>query len=715
MDTITKTDFDFDVRSSGFSINFPQVWAAIYRSRFIIAAIVAACLLAGVAITILTTPIYRASATIQIDQEATKVLGTEQSDLSASIQDAERFLETQIGVIQSRSIALAVARDLRLLNGDGFLVAMGVDPDVVEESPLPPAKAKEELVLKTLNENMSVNLPRVSRLATISFDSPQAELSARIANAYAENFIRGNLERKFESSAYAREFLADQLQESQNRLERSERAAISFARETGIIDASQGVARGGEDAPPSLTTSTLVQLNEAYSTALANRSAAERRWQATRSQPVMSLPEVTTNSAIQQLAVMQADLEARLQEESQRRTAEHPLLMQLRERLEMLKTQQRALANSIRDGVRTQRDIAVEQEADIRRQVNRFKDSTLTEQGQAVQLSILRREADTNRRQYEALLQRYNQLNAEAGVQTNNVTIVDRASEPSQPTWPKAVLNMALALFVGLALAGATVFAREQIFTRIISPDDVNERLGLPVLGTIPLWREDGNVIDQLSDPKSEVSEAYNSVRSSISLASGKGIPKTLAFVSTQAREGKSSTCMATALSMSRLNKKCVVVDLDFRRPNVHKLLGMQNDAGASNVLAGETTAAAVIRPTAFPNLSAITGGPIAPNPTELLTDDRISALFDELAQSFEVIFVDSPPVLSLADALVVSNVCEATIFVAEAGRNSPSSAMRAIGRLRDSNSRILGVVLTRFNARRMGYGYDQAYSYRYE
>jgi succinoglycan biosynthesis transport protein ExoP len=277
------------------------------------------------------------------------------------------------------------------------------------------------------------------------------------------------------------------------------------------------------------------------------------------------------------------------------------------------------------------------------------------------------------------------------------------------------VLNMALALFVGLALAGATVFAREQIFTRIISPDDVNERLGLPVLGTIPLWREDGNVIDQLSDPKSEVSEAYNSVRSSISLASGKGIPKTLAFVSTQAREGKSSTCMATALSMSRLNKKCVVVDLDFRRPNVHKLLGMQNDAGASNVLAGETTAAAVIRPTAFPNLSAITGGPIAPNPTELLTDDRISALFDELAQSFEVIFVDSPPVLSLADALVVSNVCEATIFVAEAGRNSPSSAMRAIGRLRDSNSRILGVVLTRFNARRMGYGYDQAYSYRYE
>lgn len=716
MTTLSKLDTEYDAGpASRFSIDLPRIWAAVYRSRFIIGAIMVACLLAGLAITILTTPIYRASATIQIDQEAAKVLGTEQTDLSASIQDAERFLETQIGIIQSRSVAMAVARDLRLLNGDGFLVAMDVDVDSIEESPLPPAKAREELVLKTLSENMSVNLPRVSRLATISFDSPQAELAARVANAYAENFIRSNLDRKFESSAYAREFIAKQLQEAQGRLEQSERAAISFARETGIIDASKGVASGGDDAPSSLTTSTLVQLNDAYSAALARQSSADRRWQAVRSRSVMSLPEVTSNAAIQQLVVQQAEAEARLQELMQRRTAAHPEVLQLQERLKELKSQQQSLANSIREGIRTERDIAVQQASEIGSQVNAFKGSTLTEQAQGVQLSILRREADTNRRQYESLLQRFNQINAEAGVQTNNVTIVDRASVPSEPTWPRLLLNMFLALFLGVAISAATVFGREQVFARINSPDDIGDRLGLPVLGAIPLWSERQDLIEQMSDPKSPVSEAYNSVRSSMSLIAGKELPRSIAFVSTQAREGKSSTCVATAISLSKLGKKCVVVDLDLRRPNVHKLLEIRNAAGASNLLAGTASASDAVQQTEFPNLSVITSGPIPPNPTELLSDDRISALLSELAQSYDTILVDSAPILGLADALAVTHNTEGTVFVIEAGRNSPSSVLRAISRLREDGEKVLGVVLSRFDARKMGYGEDAGYSYVYD
>lgn len=716
IDTSMTPETDLGIQpSSGFSINIAQIWAALYRSRFIVAGIMIGCLAIGIAVTFLTTPIYRAQTTIQIDQEAAKVLGTEQTELSASIQDTERFLETQIGIMRSRSVALSVVRDLRLTADDRFLLAMDVDPQVATESALPLAEARQDLVMKTLAENLSVSLPRVSRLATISFDSPDAELSARVANAFADNFIRSNLQRKFEASAYAREFLSDQLKQSQERLEESERAAVNFARQTGIIDASKGISRGGEDSAQSLTTSTLVQLNQAHAEALAKRALAERKWHAVNSAPLLSLPEVTINPAVQQLAVMKADLQAKVEEEQKRRTSEHPVVQQMQSRLQEIESQQMAIARRIRESIKTERDIAMSQEAAIKGQVDQFKGSTLTEQTQAVQLSILRREANTNRQQYEALLQRFNQLNAEAGVQSNNVSVVDKAATPPEPTWPKLPLNLALALFLGISLSAATVLAREQLFAKLISPDDIKERLGLPVLGAIPLWRADKTLLELLADPKSEVSEAYNSVRSSLSLSSGKGLPSSIAFVSTLASEGKSSACLATALSVSKLKKNCVVLDLDLRRPNVHRLLSMSNNVGASNVLAGETAVSAAVRPTDFPGLSIITGGPVPPNPAELLTDENISNLLQELAKSYDVIFVDSAPILSLADAIAVNNNCEATVYIVEAGRNSPNAVLRALSRLQESRSKIVGVILSRFDAGRMGYGYDYAYGYSYE
>ncbi|MBJ7437629.1 MAG: polysaccharide biosynthesis tyrosine autokinase [Sphingopyxis sp.] len=710
------SDTDLGIKpEAGFSINFAQLWAAVYRSRFIAAGILIGCLAIGIAITFLTTPIYRAQTTIQIDQEAAKVLGTEQTDSSASIQDAERFLETQIGIMQSRSVALSVVRDLRLTADDRFLLSMDVDPQQAADSELPLAEARQDLVLKTLAENLTVSLPRVSRLATISFDSPDAALSARIANAFAENFIRNNLQRKFEASAYAREFLSDQLKQAQERLEESERAAVNFARETGIIDASKGISRGGEDSAQSLTTSTLVQLNQAHAEALAKRSQAERKWQAVSAAPVLSLPEVITNPAVQQLSVMRADLQARVEEEQERRTGEHPAVRQLQQRLQEIENQQMAVARRIRDSVKTERDIAASQETAIKRQVDQFKGSTLTEQTQAVQLSILRREANTSRQQYEALLQRFNQLNAEAGVQSNNVSVVDKAALPPEPTWPKLPLNLALALFMGISLSAATILAREQLFAKLISPDDIKDRLGLPVLGAIPLWHSDKSLVELLADPKSDVSEAYNSVRSSLSLSSGSGLPRSIAFVSTQASEGKSSACLATALSVSKLKKNCVMVDLDLRRPNLHRLLSMSNNVGASNILAGETAVAAAVQPTKFPGLSIITGGPVPPNPAELLTDENITGLLEELAKIYDVIFVDSAPILALADAIMVNNNCEATVYIVEAGRNSPNAVLRAVSRLQESRSKIVGVILSRFDAGRMGYGYEYAYGYAYE
>ena len=220
------------------AIDLEAIWAAVYRSRFWIAGIVLGCVLLGVVVTILSTPVFRAEATVQIDQEAAKVLGTEDADATASIIDSDRFLQTQLDVIRSRTLAQSVAEDLQLFNNPRFFEQMNVDPDSVESGILPPEDAQRELVIETLEENMGVRLPLDSRIATVSFDSPDGNLAARVANSFAENYIRNNLQRRFDTSSYAREFLQQQLQEAAIRLAESEREALDYARRTRVIDAS---------------------------------------------------------------------------------------------------------------------------------------------------------------------------------------------------------------------------------------------------------------------------------------------------------------------------------------------------------------------------------------------------------------------------------------------------------------------------------------------
>lgn len=698
-----------------FAIDFHDIWAAVYRSRAWVLGITLTCFALGVVLTLLTTPFYRATATIQIDQEAAKVLGTEQSDVSSSILDTERFLQTQMDIIRSRSVAISVAEELRLFEDVGFLESMDVDPDSASYTNLTPEEARRQLVLETMAENLTLDLPTDSRLARVSFDSPDARLAARIANSFSENFIRNNLQRKFDTSAYAREFLAEQLKQAQVRLERSERAAVAFASRTRIIDTSNAAdTAGGQPTPRSLITATLVQLNQDYSGAMSKRISAERQWQRARSTNVMVLPEVLTNLAIQQLLQQRSEAQALYEAEIQYRKQDYPTVRQAAAKVAEINRQISGIAANIRNSIKAQYDVAQAQERAIKNQVDRLKGETLNEQNQGIQLSILRREADTNRQQYAALLTRYNQLNAESGVQANNIALVDRATTPSSPNWPKVPLNLAVALVAGIALSSLFVLAREKIFGTIRTPEDVNQRIHLPLLGSTPdVGKEE--ILAQLQDPKTEVAEAFNSIRTALALSSKAGMPKTLAFVSTQASEGKSTACYATATGLGKLGRKIVVLDLDLRRPNQHKLFGLNNKVGMSDVLAGNAKLDDAIHITDCPNVSLIAGGPIPPNPTELLTSESLPGLLQELLGRFDIVLVDSAPVLGLADAVIIGSLVEAVAFVVESGRNNARSLLSALGRLRQGDAKIAGIVLSRFDPDQAGYSHSYNYAYSYE
>ncbi len=695
------------------SINLRDLWAPIYRSRIAVIAIFVAVFSLAIAATLLIQPRYRATATVEIRSEAQKVLGTEDNENSSDAvgTGAQMFLDTQIDIIRSRATASAVAQSLGLYNNDRFLAAMSVKTDNRIEGTQTPEQ-RRKLVNQVLLDGLSVSFTRATRIAKIEFSSPDPRLAQQIANSFADNYIKLNLARRFDASSYSLDFLRNQIREAQERLSRSEREAIGYARNQQLIDASNAATSSSTDSgPQSLTTASLVSLNQALAEATTKRIAAEQRWRTVQAAPLMTVPEVASNPSVQQLQQQRALLQAQYEQELQTRTQDYPTVRQLAARVKELNSQISSIASNVRSTIREEYVAARAQEEGLSRNINQLKTTTLDEQSRGIQLSILRREANTNRQQLDALLKRYNELNAQSGVQLNNLSVIDTAETPGRPYWPSVPLNVALALILSLLLSAIYVLGRENLFEMVRTPEDVGARLHLPLLGAIPA---DDNINTSMTDPKSSVSEALNSIRTSLSLSSANGAPRSFTVTSTQAGEGKSTACFGLAQGLAKIGRSVIIVDADLRRPNIHRLIGVKNEAGVSNILTGAETIDRCVRVDAAGNVDVIVAGPIPPDAAELLAGNRFRALIEELATRYDHVLVDSAPVLGLADAPLVASSVEGVVYVVEAGRNGVRAVQSAINRLQQSGTPLIGVVLSRFDPGKAGYSYEYRYAYEY-
>ena len=695
-----------------------EIVAATFRARYWIVGIFVVCIALAVVAALLTTRLYQATASVEVRQEAAKVLGTEDNNEGQQNGvDTDRFLETQLDIIRSRGVAESVAEQEGLFNGDAFLDAMHAGDEGAGAPPgMTAIEAHRLRVVQMLQHAMSVRFTGSTRIATIAFTSPAPRLSSRLANAFADAYIRSNLARKAGSSVYALDFLRGQLSEAQARLAKSEQAVVNYGRRTRIVDAGNAAGSGGSSdnaaRPQSLITAQLVQLNQAYSTAVGDRIAAEQKWTKIARLPALSTPDVLTNSAVGTLVERRAEIQSQYQQQLATRREDYPSVIAAAAQLRELDRQINTLAGDIRSGVRNAYEIAVAREHQLASEIDALKNSTLAEQNQGIELSILRREADTNRQQYEALLRRYNSLNAESGVQTNNLSIVDRANVPDHPSWPKLPLNVALALIVAMMLSALCVFLREQLFRLIRTPDEVRAATGLPILGVVP---SSGTPEEDLNDLKSFQSDAYSSIRTSLSLLSANGMPGTIMFTSTQQGEGKSTACRALGLSLARLGKRVVVIDVDLRRPNIHRLFNAVNRRGLSNVLAGQITLSQAIVAGGERQVDFIVAGDIPPNPTELINSPQMLAIITDLRATYDVVLLDSAPVLGLADAVILSNEVDATIYIVESGLNSARLIQTSLSRLAQGGGTLAGAILMKFNPGRYGYGYGTEYGYSYD
>lgn len=700
-------------------IDFMRIRNAIVRNRIFIAGIVAIALIAGALVTLLTTPLYTATASMIVNQDVDRVLDSEDVTPTVGYQEAERFLQTQVDILESRRLALRVIEAEGLAEDQEFLDRAGIDPDEAL-SETARANRVREAVLSHVSENLDVVLPIETRVVDIFYTDPNAAFSARIANSFVDTFIRDNLDRRAESSRYARQYLSTQLAEAKIRLEESERELNAFAQGAGIVQVGGSNNGTSSSDGETVTGRSLLRMNDAASDAEAARTAAEARWKAAANAPPSQLPEVVTNGAYQQLQTERARVQGALNQELAVHQEAHPTVQALRSQLESIEQQIATTGNNIKQSIRANYTAAIAQEQDLKRRVNSLQGEFLAEDSRGVQYGILAREVDTNRALYDGLLQRYKEVGAEEGLTSNNISKVDEAVAPFYPSAPRPLLNMALALVAGLILAAIFVFLREIIDDIIRTSTDVEEHLGIGTLGIIPEPDDDRESIDvAILDPKSSVSEAIHSLRTSVVLALQNSGSNVVLASSTQASEGKSTTLLALARDLTALGHSTVIIDADLRRAVLHKMAGTDNQVGLADVVAGSATIGQVIR-----NLPAPRGHDFIPSgtdvadPATVLNSQRLSDVVEELSVMYDYVLIDGPPVLGLADAPGLAAKFGNVLYMVQAGAIHARNARAAIRRLRQAGAKILGITLTKVDLEAAGYGYGYEYTqsyYRYD
>lgn len=686
------------------------------RWRYVILGAVAICVLLGLIATLLMTPQYTASATIEISRESSQVTNFQGVERETSVSDQE-FYQTQYGLLQSRSLSERVATQLRIVDDPKFYERFGVarsEPAfqlVNGRYPAAGLTTRQRIAGEILRQHLDVAPTRLSRLVDIRFTSPDPEFSAKVVNTWSDAFIQTNLERKVQATSYGRNLLQRQLAQQKERLDESQRQLVAYASQERIINLPAQQNGDGSTAERSIVADDLASLNAALSQATAERIAAEARFREGSRAGASS--EALRNQAINSLRQRRAEYAAEYQKLMTQFEPGYPAALALKSQIDQL---DRSIANEERrvsGSIETEYRGAVERERALKVRVEQLKGSYLDLRRRSIQYNIFQQEVDTNRALYEGLLQRFKEIGVAGGVGVNNISVVDQADVPQKPSSPRLLINLAIALLVGLGIGAALAFALEQMDEAIADPAEVQRRLGLPLLGSVP--KVDGvTPKEALLDRKSDLVDAYLAIQTNLAFTTEHGVPRSLSVTSTRPAEGKSTTALALATMLARSGKRVILVDGDMRSPSVHHLGGVNHDHGLSNFLAGQDDIAPLTFDMSDLGFTAMSAGPIPPNAAELLTGSRLSLLIERLHEHFDHVVIDSPPVMGLADAPLIASRVEGVVYAVESHGIRSTLVKTALARLASANAHIFGGVLTKFEARKAHYGYGYEYGYGY-
>ena len=680
-----------------------RAWRALVRRRWSIGTVCLIALAAALIASLLTTPLYRSSVLLQIEPDPGPRQRSEQATegtptaaaAPADAPDTRDFYQTQYALLRSRTLARRVIDQLGLTRS----------PALTPEAPLPWLRdliAAGQRLLADLGAgraapgaapdleaiflaNLTVTPLGNSRLVNVAFDSPRPAEAAAVAQSLAENFVNSGLERRYEACAPARDFLDERLRAAQAALADAERRLAAYADEHGIIDL---------DAQRTLLLERLKALGRQETAAFAAQLAAQ-----TEAREAGAGGAATDSPVIQRLQERKAELSADYQEQLKVFKPGYPKMQQLRRALAELERQLRQEATAIGSAARAGAAARAHQEARLAERGDAVRAQLRDLQVLGSGYRVLEREVTGRQERHDGLLARVTALESAAGPGANPIAIVDRAQVPAAPYRPDLRENLTLALALGLLGGVALALVREARDDRLRTADQVQRYGSAPVLALIPRARrrrasaaDAGPALLTWRDPGSPLAEAFRTLRTALVFATPAGAPRVMHFASTAPHEGKTTAACATAIAFAATGNRVLLIDADLRRPALHQVFGLSNAVGLSDALTG--TAAPLTQATAVAGLRVLTSGPPPTEPVERLAGARMGDLIADLGGQFDHLILDGPPVMGLADALVLGHLADATLLVVTAGRTRAGALAETVQRLRSADAHLLGTLL---------------------
>lgn len=692
-----------DARMSPADADFKlgEYWSILRKRKWTIIAAVVIVMTLVAFVSFRATPIYEASGRIAIFRE-TPVSLSKDSRADISDDDYSVDIDTQVRILQSDSLAMDVARRMNLQHNPAIVGAAAAhNASAFGDSDIDPRV--QPALLNFIHGNLRIVPLAKTRIVELRFTSADAKLAADVVNATATAYIEQNYKARYEATMQTSDWLSHQLADLQVRAETAQEKLVRYQKENGIVEV-------GDKQDIILTK--LDDLNKELTSAQADRMQKEAAYRMAAGAAVDIRSD--GNSLSEKLRERQAELKTQYAQLNTQYGPNYPKVQEVKSQLDELdhSLSQEDKRNDTR--LRNEYRSAVEREKLLRDALEQQKAEAHQLNERSVEFGLLKRDVEASRTLYENLLEKLKEAGVLASLKSSNVHIVDAARVPTAPAKPNIPQNLEFAGFFGLIGGIALAFVMEGLDTTVRNPEQMQVASGLPSLGIIPLnsaahggrkfrlRKRPATATAQAhvaliasTRPHSEMAESYRALRTSILLSAPQQPPKVMLVTSSLPQEGKTTTSINTAIVLAQKSARVLLIDADLRRPGIHRHFDLHDQAGLSSVLAGFCKLEDAIVPvTTSPNLFVLPAGPVPPSPAELLASPAMKALIEECRGKFDHIVIDTPPVLSVTDAVLLSVEVDSCLLVIRCARTTKAALRRSRDLLQQVNARVMGVVL---------------------
>jgi capsular exopolysaccharide synthesis family protein len=702
-------------------------WPILVRHKWtILAAVVVALILGGV-VALSTTPIYEAVGRIVINREGADTAGLKSADANASESDDDYMvaMDTQTRVLQSDAIAKLVIAKLKL-DTDPAFAGPGAKP-AKSESAIPTTDSstidlnREAGLVGKFHHALQINSVPRTRVLEIRFSSPDPVLAAKVVNSVIDTYIEQNYKTHLDATTRTSDWLTQQLSELQMKVQASQEKLVQYQKEHGIL---------GIDEKENIVTSKLDELNRQLTSAEGDRMQKESVYRLASSGDPDLLSNLEPSSPLIKLRGQEDDLHRQIAQAGVKFQPSYPQLQELNSELASVKADIKVEVDRVAAKYKKDYLAALEREKLLRASLENQKSLENDLNESAIQYSLLKRDLESNRQLYEGLLQKLKEAGVMTGLRSSNVRIVDPASPPTIPSSPNIARNLMMSLLLGLAGGVSLAFIMESRDNTVRSLEQAQMITALPSLAFIPLASTSSRSLlgakrlpqraaaaASASHPKSQIAEAYRALRTSILLSRGGQGSKLLMVTSALPQEGKTTTSVNLAIVLAQHDATVLLIEADMRRPGISQVFGLRPDVGLSTVVGQSSDLESAIRPVpGVPNLSLLPAGPVPPNPSLILGSSAMRELLTELQTKFDYVILDTPPALTVTDAVLLSRWADATVLVVRPGVTSKAALRRVCDVLDHVDARIVGMVLNGADAHEPDqYYYGGAYRSYYE